>query len=78
MGLPEDVLSLINIWLKNRLLYVVIDGQISKFFDINHGTIQGSILGPVLYMQFLFQCSLISQTSQILRMTIMHSHGLQT
>ena len=78
MGLPEDMLSLIKIWLKNWLFYFVIDGQISKVFVINHGTIQGSILGPVLCMQFLFQCSLISQTSQILRMTIMHSHGLQT
>ena len=49
LGLPNDVLSLIEIWLKNRLFYVEIDGQVSKFFEINHGTIQGSILGPVLY-----------------------------
>ena len=49
LGLPNDVLSLIEIWLRNRLFYVEIDGQVSKFFEINHGTIQGSILGPVLY-----------------------------
>lgn len=49
LGLPEDVLWLTEIWLKNRMYYVEIDGLVSKIFDINFGTIQGSILGPVLY-----------------------------
>ena len=49
IGLPGDVLSLIDVWLRNRLFYVEIDGRVSKFFDIKYGTIQGSILGPILY-----------------------------
>ena len=48
LGLPEDVLSLIEIWLKDRMYYVEIDGEVSKFYNITHGTIQGSILGPIL------------------------------
>ena len=49
LGLPKDVLSLIEIWLNKRMFYVEIDGEVSNFFEINHGTIQGSILGPILY-----------------------------
>ena len=49
IGLPEDVLSLIEIWLKNRQFYVEINNQSSILHNINFGTIQGSILGPILY-----------------------------
>ena len=47
LGLPDDVLSLVELWL--RLFYVDINGEISKLYEIDYGTIQGSILGPVLY-----------------------------
>ena len=60
IGLPEDILSLIEIWLRNRVYYVEINGQVSKLFDIEHGTIQGSILGPVLYA--IFVCPLFDLT----------------
>ena len=49
VGLPEDMVSLIEIWLKNRLFYVEIDDMVSNLYNIDHGTIQGSILGPILY-----------------------------
>ena len=49
LGLPDDILSLIEIWLKERMYYVEIDGKVSKFYNITHETIQGSILGPILY-----------------------------
>ena len=49
LGLPGDVLSLIETWLRKRLFYVDINGEVSKFYEINYGTIQGSILGPILY-----------------------------
>ena len=49
IGLPEDVLSLIEIWLKDRQFYVEINNQSSILHNINFGTIQGSILGPILY-----------------------------
>ena len=49
VGLPGDVVSLIEVWLKNRLFYVEIDDMVSNLYNIDHGTIQGSILGPILY-----------------------------
>ena len=47
--MPGDVLALVEVWLRNRVFYVEIGGQVSKFFEINCGTIQGSILRPILY-----------------------------
>ena len=49
IGLPDDVVSLIEIWLKNRMFYVEIDDHVSNIVNTSHGTIQGSILGPILY-----------------------------
>ena len=49
IGLPRDVLPLVEVWLRKRVFYVEIDGQVSKISEINYGTIQGSILGPILY-----------------------------
>ena len=52
MVLPDDVIDLIKVWLKERY-YVSIDGVNSVFFDLLLGTVQGSILGPVLYAIFV-------------------------
>ena len=49
IGLPDDVLGLIRVWLKDRFFYVQTGDLISVLHDINSGTIQGSILGPILY-----------------------------
>ena len=49
IGLPRDVIGLIRCWLKNRSFYVETNGITSIFYEINSGTIQGSILGPILY-----------------------------
>ena len=49
IGLPGDVRDLIQVWLRDRFFYVEIDDFTSVLHDINSGTIQGSILGPILY-----------------------------
>ena len=49
IGLPDDIVGLIKLWLENRLFYVEINGLNSLFYEINSGTIQGSVLGPILY-----------------------------
>jgi hypothetical protein len=49
IGLPDDVLDLIHVWLKDRYFYVQLGDLNSVLHDINSGTIQGSILGPILY-----------------------------
>jgi hypothetical protein len=52
IGLPEDVTELIKVWLDNRAFYVRIDGTNSILFDLLLGTVQESVLGPILYAIF--------------------------
>ena len=49
IGLPTDILQLIELWLSERSFFVNIDGKNSMVIDLKCGTIQGSILGPILY-----------------------------
>ena len=49
IGLPEDILDLIQVWLKDQFFNVEIGDLNSIFHKIDSGTIQGSILGPILY-----------------------------
>ena len=53
MGIPEDVTDLLESWLKNRLCYVEVRNCCSQYYDSNTGTVQGSILGPVLFSLFM-------------------------
>ena len=52
-GLPDDILALIRIWLKERFFYVTVNGIDSYIKCSWNGIIQGSILGPVLYAVFI-------------------------
>lgn len=49
IGLPSDIVRLIELWLGHRSFYVSINGTNSMVIDLNCGVIQGSILGPMLY-----------------------------
>ena len=49
IGLPNDIVKLIKTWLTDRMYYVSIDGENSIIYDLLLGTVQGSILGPILY-----------------------------
>ena len=49
IGLPGDLVGLIEVWLRNRFFYVEVADHNSNLFEIHTGTIQGSILGPILY-----------------------------
>ena len=53
IGLPEDIINLITIWLTNRLFYVDVEGDRSFIKLTDTGTIQGSRLGPILYAIFV-------------------------
>ena len=48
-GLPSDIIDLISKWLDGRSYYVCVDGENSIIHSIRLGTVQGSILGPLLY-----------------------------
>jgi len=53
MGLPSDIILLLEIWLRNRFFYVEANGLNSMVLNSDIGTVQGSILGPILYALFI-------------------------
>ena len=53
MGIPGDLLQLLEVWLRQRSFYVEANGQNSTILENDVGTIQGSILGPILYALFI-------------------------
>ena len=53
IGLPDDIRILVRNWLSSRYFYVDIDGKSSYVHETGVGTVQGSILGPLLYALFV-------------------------
>ena len=53
MGLPPDIINLLNKWLNNQFFYVSVGDGNSFVYGTSVGTVQGSILGPVLYALFV-------------------------
>jgi hypothetical protein len=53
IGLPSDWMSLLESWLRDRAAFVEVSVDRSMLYDINIGTVQGSILGPVLFSLFV-------------------------
>lgn len=53
MGIPEDLIKLLNSWLHDRLCYVEVGSKRSQYYESDAGTVQGSILGPVLFNLFM-------------------------
>ena len=53
MGFPCDLVILINEWLSKRKFFVEISSTRSVFYRNNYSTIQGSVLGPVLFALFI-------------------------
>jgi hypothetical protein len=53
LGLPTDVVDLFKLWLEDRFFYVSKDGNNSLHLELVCGTVQGSILGPILYAMYV-------------------------
>jgi hypothetical protein len=49
VGLPQDLIGLITIWLQNWSFYISVDDQVAIIYDLLLGMVQGSILGPIIY-----------------------------
>jgi hypothetical protein len=52
-GLPFHLINLIKNWLTDRLMYVEVNSKCSILCKIKHGTVQGSVLGPMLFSLFI-------------------------
>ena len=52
-GLPNHLINIVQNWLSRRMMYVDVNGKCSAFKDIDEGTLQGSVLGPVLFAMFI-------------------------
>jgi hypothetical protein len=53
LGLPTDWIELLETWLRDQAAFVEVSGHRSMLYDVNIGTVQGSILGPALFSLFV-------------------------
>ena len=53
IGIPDDLVRLIAVWLRNIYFFVNVGDSNSSIHCSNVGTVQGSILGPILYALFV-------------------------
>ena len=52
-GISGQIFGLISSFLSNRRLRVVLDGKSSQEYPVNNGVLQGSILGPTLFLLYI-------------------------
>lgn len=53
MGLPKNIINILKNWLSERTSYVELNQTCSRSFKTTKGTIQGSVLGPILFSIFV-------------------------
>ena len=71
MGLPEDLIALIEAWLRGRSFYVSIGNLNSSLCNLTSGTVQGSILGPILYAIYVSPVFDLVKCHHLLMLTIL-------
>ena len=74
MGLPDDLIILVETWLKKRFFYVEVDNVTSQLLVTWFGIIQGSILGPIFFILYsLFWGRLREQIIQLYMNISLHN-----
>jgi hypothetical protein len=53
MGIPNDIITLLRDWLQDRMSYVEVRGVSSYMRNSDSGTVQDSVLGPILFSLFI-------------------------
>ena len=52
-GIRGNILNWIKEWLNNRRQKVCIDGELSDWENVTSGVLQGSVLGPLLFLIYI-------------------------
>ena len=58
-GITGNVFKRIKMWLSDRKQCVVINGYCSEWKNVSSGMPQGSVLGPILFYNFLLMILII-------------------
>ena len=53
-GIGNDVINWIEKWLTHRRQRVIVDGEISNWKSVLSGVPQGSVLGPILFLIYIY------------------------
>ena len=56
IGVRGKVLNWVNEWLTDRTQQVVLNGKQSGVGEVRSGVVQGSTLGPTLFLIYNFLC----------------------
>ena len=54
-GIGNDVINWIEKWLTHRRESVIVDGEISNWKSVLSGVPQGSVLGPILFLIYIYK-----------------------
>ena len=74
IGLPPDVINLTGIWLTRRYFYVSFAGGNSFICSSDVGTVQGSILGPILFSLFVLSLLDIAKITLFTDILVWNKH----
>ena len=65
VGISEKILRVIQDLFSSNRANVLIDGYLSRVFSINKGVLQGSKLGPILFILFINELLTTLETSKL-------------
>ena len=63
ISLPKDLIIIFEIWHTDRKFYVDLDEYTSQIYDSDDGTIQGTVLSPILYAIYVSSITNFAETT---------------